>query len=358
MEQYGGERAVVLQPNSYGSQTNSYFSQPSSGSRVASPLLHPEFQETFLLRQSGGSPSLSYPQQQPVMFVQQQPVMYQPMITTTRRLCGIGCVIERNSENQCVVAKVLSGGASDGLVFVGDIIDEVDNVPTDRIPVAETPQRFMGEVGSFVNLGVVSRSTGRRVVTIQRRSINALNSSYPSSPSSPSPSYAQQQPVMYVQQHPVMFVQQQPMVTTTRRVCGIGCVIERNRENQCVVAKVLPGGASDGLVFVGDIIDEVDNVPTDRIPVAETPQRFMGEVGSFVNLGVVSRSTGRRVVTIQRRSINALNSSYPTSAYRSTVRSTSPYSVRSASPSARSVLRQSSYNTPTRPEPAPACTVS
>ena len=227
MEQYGGERAVVLQPNSYGSQTNSYFSQPSSGSRVASPLLHTqEFQETFLLRQSGGSPSLAYPQQQPVMFVQQQPVIYQPMITTTRRLCGIGCVIERN------------------------------------------------------------------------------------------------------------------------------------RENQCVVAKVLPGGASDGLVFVGDIIDEVDNVPTDRIPVAETPQRFMGEVGSFVNLGVVSRSTGRRVVTIQRRSINALNSSSPTSAYRSTVRSTSPYSVRSASPSARSVLRQSSYNSPSRPEPAPACTVS
>jgi len=230
MEQYGGERAVVLQPNSYGSQTNSYVSQPSSGSRVASPLLHPqEFQETFLLRQSvrSPSPSLAYPQQQPVMFVQQPPVMY---------------------------------------------------------------------------------------------------------------------------------VQQQPMVTTTRRLCGIGCVIERNRENKCVVAKVLPGGASDGHVFVGDIIDEVDNVPTDRIPVAETPQRFMGEVGSFVNLGVVSRSTGRRVVTIQRRS-NALNSSYPTSAYRSTVRSTSPYSVRSASPSARSVLRQSSYNAP-RPEPAPACTVS
>jgi C-terminal processing protease CtpA/Prc len=283
------------------------------------------------------------------MYVQQQ-----PMVTTTRRLCGIGCVIERNKENKCVVAKVLPGGASDGHVFVGDIIDEVDNVPTDRIPVAETPQRLMGEVGSFVNLGVVSRSTGRRVVTIQRRSMDALNSSYPSSPRL---SYPQQQPVMFVQQPPVMYVQQQPMVTTTRRLCGIGCVIERNKENQCVVAKVLPGGASDGLVFVGDIIDEVDNVPTDRIPVAETPQRFMGEVGSFVNLGVVSRSTGRRVVTIQRRS-NALNSSYPTSAYRSTVRSTSPYSVRSASPSARSVLRQSPYNSPSRPEPAPACTVS
>ncbi len=280
--------------------------------------------------------------------------MYQPMLTTTRRLCGIGCVIERNRENKCVVAQVLQNGAAEGHVFVGDIIDEVDNVPTDRIPVAETPQRLMGEVGSFVNLSVVSRSTGRRVVTIQRRSMDALNSSYPSSPSL---SYAQQQPVMFVQQQPVMYVQQQPMVTTTRRLCGIGCVVERNRENQCVVAKVFSGGASEGLVFVGDIIDEVDNVPTDRIPVAETPQRFMGEVGSFVNLGVLSRSTGRRVVTIQRRS-NALNSSYPTSAYRSTVRSTSPYSVRSASPSARSVLRQSSYNSPIRPEPAPACTVS
>ena len=92
-----------------------------------------------------------------------------------------------------------------------------------------------------------------------------------------------------------------------RRLCGVGLALTRDTQNRCVVEQVLPGGPSDGVVHEGDIILEIDNMPTERIPEGEAAKCFLGEEFTLVTLTltsdrIYSLTSNERRVGIKRRS--------------------------------------------------------
>ncbi len=60
---------------------------------------------------------------------------------------GIGCMIAQNDFDECVIAKVVQGGAASfsGQVFVGDIVISIDGKPTKQIHPDLIARWFMGE---------------------------------------------------------------------------------------------------------------------------------------------------------------------------------------------------------------------
>ena len=95
-----------------------------------------------------------------------------------------------------------------------------------------------------------------------------------------------------------------------RRLCGVGLALTRDTQNRCVVEKVLPGGPSDGIVHEGDIILEIDNMPTERIPEGEAAKCFLGEEFTLVTLTLTSDriyglTSNERRVGIKRRPVQA-----------------------------------------------------
>ena len=95
-----------------------------------------------------------------------------------------------------------------------------------------------------------------------------------------------------------------------RRLCGVGLALTRDTQNRCVVEQVLPGGPSDGVVHEGDIILEIDNMPTERIPEGEAAKCFLGEEFTLVTLTltsdrIYSLTSNERRVGIKRRPFQA-----------------------------------------------------
>ena len=95
-----------------------------------------------------------------------------------------------------------------------------------------------------------------------------------------------------------------------RRLCGVGLALTRDAQNRCVVEKVLPGGPADGVVHEGDIILEIDNMPTERIPEGEAAKCFLGDEFTLVTLTLTSDriyglTSNVRRVSIKRRPVQA-----------------------------------------------------
>jgi C-terminal processing protease CtpA/Prc len=92
---------------------------------------------------------------------------------------------------------------------------------------------------------------------------------------------------------------------------GIGLAIERDARNNCVVSRVLPGGAAafSGQVHKGDIIMKIDNYPTANMSEDDVPQWFLGEAGTVVELTLQTGSySGRpRNVRLVRQPISMLS---------------------------------------------------
>ena len=93
-----------------------------------------------------------------------------------------------------------------------------------------------------------------------------------------------------------------------RRLCGVGLALTRDAQNRCVVEQVLPGGPSDGVVHKGDIILEIDNMPTERIPEGEAAKCFLGDEFTLVTLTLTSDriyglTSNERRVGIKRRPV-------------------------------------------------------
>eukprot|EP00961_Rhodomonas_salina_P180025 2429882-Rhodomonas_salina.1 len=64
---------------------------------------------------------------------------------------GIGCMIAQNEWDECVITKVVQGGAASfsGQVFVNDIVVSIDGKPTKDIHPDLIGRWFLGEPGDI-----------------------------------------------------------------------------------------------------------------------------------------------------------------------------------------------------------------
>ena len=85
---------------------------------------------------------------------------------------GIGIMLKRDSSGQMVVMKVLSGGPSDGLLLVGDVLKEVDGAcaPAEGWQMADVLGLILGIDRTWVTIGT------RRGDNIFRTSIQRVAS--------------------------------------------------------------------------------------------------------------------------------------------------------------------------------------
>ena len=82
---------------------------------------------------------------------------------------------------------------------------------------------------------------------------------------------------------------------------GVGLAIERDAQNRCVCARVLPGGAAafSGQVFKGDVIVKINNHPTASMSEEDVPQWFLGDAGTVVELSLMTHSLNSAVRNVR-----------------------------------------------------------
>jgi C-terminal processing protease CtpA/Prc len=144
-----------------------------------------------------------------------------PNTSSTPSESGIGCLVASGHDGNCVITKIVQGGAAalSGQLSVGDIIVSIDGRYTLGLSDTVIKRALIGQPGTPINLVV-------------RHAYSTI-------------------------EHPVTLIRKplEPLVSEDDEIAGIGAVIAQDVYNNIVVTKLIYGGAA-GTCKPSDIFGE------------------------------------------------------------------------------------------------------
>jgi len=236
----------------------------------------------------------------------------------------LGLVLSKGSLDRfCAVQFLRHGGPAEqsGCIFIGNLVISINGRSMDGVSLDQVVKILgEGDWGTVVNVGVL-RLQGTRgalpdqnitTVVALRRGLRKTSSAASLFPPSPPPASGDEiQKLEYTGPCRVVVLQRKPHPTKAR--VGVGVVLQRLLSSQQLIIVAMPESGvakASEQVFIGDVLHQVDNVPTSGRSVEDVVKMLQGWPGTPVVLMLQS-------TTRQREALQASNHSNIFSSRRS-----------------------------------------